>query len=66
MKAFHRWVPSLRHDDVNVVLVVKGSVLDGRVNIISYDIAIRMSKELKERRFQAIIAVRAILRVHVH
>ena len=61
MQAFHRWVPSLRYDDVNVVLVVKGSALNGPVNIISYDIAIRMAKELKERKFQAVIAVRVIL-----
>jgi hypothetical protein len=43
---------------VNVVLVVKGSMLNGPVNIISYDIAIRMAKQLKERKFQAVIAVR--------
>ena len=60
MQAFRRWVPSLRYDDVNVVLVVKGSALNGPVNIISYDIAIRMAKELKERKFQAVIAVRVI------
>lgn len=57
MKAFHRWVPSLHHSDVNVVLTVKGSALNGPVNIISYDIAIRMAKELSQRKFQAVIAV---------
>ena len=51
-------MPSLREEDVNVVLTVKTSTLCCLVNIVSYDIAVRMAVQMRERRFQAVIAVR--------
>jgi len=60
LQAFHRWVPSLSEDDVNVVLSAKNSATMGLVNIISYDLLVRMAKDVQEKRFMAIIAVSVV------
>ena len=43
--------------DVNVVLSAKNSATSGLVNIISYDLLVKMVSEVHEKKFRAIIAV---------
>ena len=40
-----------------MVLSTKNSATTGLVNIISYDLLVRMAKDVQEKRFMAIIAV---------
>ena len=56
-QAFKQWVPSLSEGDVNVVLSAKNSATSGLVNIISYDLLVKMVSEVHEKKFRAIIAV---------
>ena len=56
-QAFKQWVPSLSEGDVNIVLSAKNSATSGLVNIISYDLLVRMVSEVQEKKFRAIIAV---------
>ena len=60
-QAFKQWVPSLSEEDVNVVLAAKNSATSGLVNIISYDLLVRMVSEVQEKKFRAIIAVSAFV-----
>ena len=46
--------------DVNVVLSAKNSATSGLVNIISYDLLVKMVSEVHEKKFRAIIAVSAL------
>ncbi|XP_064402353.1 SWI/SNF-related matrix-associated actin-dependent regulator of chromatin subfamily A-like protein 1 [Halichondria panicea] len=55
-EAFKRWIPSLVVADINVILTTKGCGSFCLVNIISYDLLVRMSKDITEHRFSAIIA----------
>ncbi|XP_064401335.1 SWI/SNF-related matrix-associated actin-dependent regulator of chromatin subfamily A-like protein 1 isoform X1 [Halichondria panicea] len=55
-EAFKRWIPSLVDADINVILTTKGCGSFCLVNIISYDLLVRMSKDITEHRFSAIIA----------
>ncbi len=57
VQAFKRWIPSLVDADINVILTTKGCGSFCLVNIISYDLLVRMSKDITEHRFSAIIAV---------
>ena len=57
LQAFHRWLPSLQEEDVNVFYDSKSRASRSLVNIISYDLAVRMAKELRQRNFDAVIAV---------
>lgn len=47
--------------DVNVVLSAKNSATSGLVNIISYDLLVKMVSEVHEKKFRAIIAVSAFV-----
>lgn len=57
-QAFHYWVPSLKEEDVSVVLTSRLPQATQPVTIISYDLATKLSKQLAERRPDAIIVVR--------
>ena len=59
-QAFKRWIPSLTDDSINVILTTKGCGSFRLVNIISYDLLVKMSKEVQAKRFMAVIAVREI------
>lgn len=50
-----RWMPSLSADAIDVVYDGKGT-LKGRVNIISYDMAVRLIEDIQKRHFRVIIA----------
>ncbi|KAK2839698.1 hypothetical protein Q5P01_013438 [Channa striata] len=52
-EAFRRWLPSLSHDNINVVVKAKDNLRSGLVNIISYDLLSRMQKP--ENSFKVII-----------
>lgn len=54
--AFQRWIPTLSANDINVVMTTKCSLNEGLVNIVSYDLLVKLSKELKELNFKIIIA----------
>ena len=56
VQAFKRWLPTLHDHDINVVLA-KSSGVGELVNIISYDIAVKMAGELKKKGFNAVIIV---------
>ena len=61
LQAFKHWVPSLREDDVNVVFGgstrMTVDMLSAKVNIVSYDLAVRMASVLEECSYQVVIAV---------
>ncbi|XP_059199416.1 SWI/SNF-related matrix-associated actin-dependent regulator of chromatin subfamily A-like protein 1 [Centropristis striata] len=44
-EAFRRWLPSLSHDSINVVVKAKDNLRSGLVNIISYDLLSRTDKQ---------------------
>lgn len=52
-------MPALREGDVNVVFSSKttADTLSALVNVVSYDLAVRMASVLKECSFQVVIAV---------
>ena len=60
LQAFKRWIPSLTDDSINVILTTKGCGSFRLVNIISYDLLVKMNKEVQAKRFMAVIAVREI------
>ena len=51
-------MPSLKEEDVSVVLTGKLPTASSAVTIISYDLATRLGSELAQRRPDAIIVVR--------
>ena len=57
MQAFKRWVPSLPEVEINVVLTSKSSATSGLVNIISYDLLVKMAKDAQAKKFKTVIAV---------
>ncbi|XP_052004025.1 SWI/SNF-related matrix-associated actin-dependent regulator of chromatin subfamily A-like protein 1 [Xyrauchen texanus] len=44
-EAFHRWLPSVRADSINVVVKGKDNLRSGLINIISYDLLGKMDKQ---------------------
>ncbi|GAB1603374.1 SWI/SNF-related matrix-associated actin-dependent regulator of chromatin subfamily A-like protein 1 isoform X2 [Argonauta hians] len=50
-----RWVPSLDPQEINVVLKGKDNCTSGMVNILSYDIMSKKSKELLAKKFKVVI-----------
>ncbi len=46
-------MPGLRADDINMVLNAKSS-LNGRVNIVSYDLVLRMFDQIRAKNFKVI------------
>lgn len=46
-QAFLRWLPSLRPENVNVVVNGKGSLTAGLVNIVSFDLLSKLERQLK-------------------
>ncbi|KAK7169549.1 hypothetical protein R3I93_005506 [Phoxinus phoxinus] len=54
-EAFHRWLPSVRADSINVVVTGKDSLRSGLVNIISYDLLNKMDKQQPSSPFSVII-----------
>lgn len=45
LQAFRRWLPSLRADNIHVVVKARDSLQAGLVNIISYDLLSRINKQ---------------------
>ncbi len=58
-QALKRWIPSVKDDKVNVILSSQDSPSGYHVNIISYDLTVKMEKELLKNKFKAVIAVSA-------
>lgn len=58
LQAFKRWLPSITDENINVLLTTKSHDPFKLVNIISYDLLVKMNREVQEKRFMAIIAVR--------
>ena len=56
-QALIRWLPSIRSQQVNVVLTGKDEPNTGLVNIISYDLLVKKIWEVKKVDYQVIIAV---------
>ncbi|KAJ8385096.1 hypothetical protein AAFF_G00193170 [Aldrovandia affinis] len=54
-QAFRRWLPSLRPDDINVVVKGKDSLGSGQVNIVSYDLLSKMDKQQPTNPFNVLI-----------
>lgn len=52
---FERWVPNLASSDINLVMNGKCG-LDGKINIISYDLVRQLEKPLLEKRFRIVVA----------
>lgn len=46
-QAFLRWLPSLRPEDINVVVTGKGRLTAGLVNIVSFDLLCKLERQLK-------------------
>ncbi|XP_004641407.1 SWI/SNF-related matrix-associated actin-dependent regulator of chromatin subfamily A-like protein 1 [Octodon degus] len=46
-QAFLRWLPSLRPENINVVVNGKGCLTAGLVNIVSFDLLSRLERQLK-------------------
>lgn len=55
-EALHRWIPSLRKRDVNVVYEGKSALAGNLITIMSYEIAIKKFEDLRRRNYQLIIA----------
>ncbi|XP_067265056.1 SWI/SNF-related matrix-associated actin-dependent regulator of chromatin subfamily A-like protein 1 isoform X2 [Chanodichthys erythropterus] len=54
-EAFRRWLPSVRADDINVVVTGRDSLRSGLINIISYDLLNKMDKQPPSSPFSVII-----------
>ncbi|KAK9968980.1 hypothetical protein ABG768_027197 [Culter alburnus] len=54
-EAFRRWLPSVRADDINVVVTGRDSLRSGLINIISYDLLNKMDKLPPSSPFSVII-----------
>lgn len=52
---FERWVPGLSGDDVNVVMSGKCAV-NKLINIISYDLVVRLAEDIHARKFRVVVA----------
>jgi SWI/SNF-related matrix-associated actin-dependent regulator 1 of chromatin subfamily A len=52
-----RWLPSIRPEQVNVVLTGKDEPSIGLVNVISYDLLTKKIKEIQKVGYKVIIAV---------
>ena len=48
------WIPQLNEEDINVIMNGKGNV-NGMINILSYELASKLSKQIIEKRFQIVI-----------
>lgn len=55
-QAFHRWLPSLSPESINVIVSGKDNLTGSLINIISFDLLSRMDKQLKST-FQVVIVV---------
>ncbi|KAJ0005687.1 hypothetical protein NQD34_015581 [Periophthalmus magnuspinnatus] len=54
-EAFKHWLPSLRPENINVVVKAKDDVRSGLVNIISYDLLSRIDKQNPGNPFKVLI-----------
>ncbi|CAB4035184.1 SWI SNF-related matrix-associated actin-dependent regulator of chromatin subfamily A 1, partial [Paramuricea clavata] len=55
-RALIRWLPSVRPEQVNVVLTGKDEPSIGLVNVISYDLLTKKIKEIQKVGYKVIIA----------
>ena len=53
-EAFQQWLPSVSASQINVVLTGKDAV-DKLVNIISYDLAVKLIDDIKKQKFHVVI-----------
>lgn len=56
-QAFKTWVPSLPASEITVVLSSKMPAERAQVTITSYDLLVKMARELQDRKFKAVIIV---------
>ncbi|KAM6986962.1 SWI/SNF-related matrix-associated actin-dependent regulator of chromatin subfamily A-like protein 1 [Aplochiton taeniatus] len=54
-EAFIRWLPSLKPEDINVVVKAKDHLCSGLVNITSYDLLSRIDKQQSANHFNVLI-----------
>nr|XP_047136189.1 SWI/SNF-related matrix-associated actin-dependent regulator of chromatin subfamily A-like protein 1 [Hydra vulgaris] len=52
---FSDWLPSLTEEEINIVSTGKENPCKGQVNIISYDLASKLSKALLSQKFDIIV-----------
>ncbi|XP_007908299.1 SWI/SNF-related matrix-associated actin-dependent regulator of chromatin subfamily A-like protein 1 [Callorhinchus milii] len=54
-EAFHRWLPSVDPQSINVIVKGKDNLSSAQIHIISYDLLSKIAKQLAERAFKVII-----------
>nr|XP_014348934.1 PREDICTED: SWI/SNF-related matrix-associated actin-dependent regulator of chromatin subfamily A-like protein 1 [Latimeria chalumnae] len=54
-EAFHRWLPSVSPDSINMIVKGKDSLTSGLINIISYDLLSKVDKQLLAANFKVVI-----------
>ena len=57
MQSLIRWLPSLKPEQVNVVLTGKDSPNIGLVNVISYDLLVKKIREIQKVGYKVVIVV---------
>ena len=57
LQSLIRWLPSLKPEQVNVVLTGKDSPNIGRVNVISYDLLVKKIREIQKVGYKVVIVV---------